>query len=248
MKKIFFVLFFIAFTGPLINADPAWLKPNMKKSDCDNVFWKHAPSCYIEYNMQQIGRLKQYVRDQIEYGNFENCNKDILLTEFDDRESAWNEYSARYCAFLMHCSGSCGSGYTSSYASCTASKLRERLDFLENEIKDGVEIYGCAIKNAKSDRVLSTENYDIVLTGNCELGLFSCDDVIYRGINRKNSSEITLSGKALMKPSEEYYFDTQVGFVFENGDIEYQVMNSGLLKVIDNKQDKILLAEEGRWK
>ncbi len=242
------LLTFYLLTVPIVNADPSWLSSNMKKSDCDNVFWKTASMCHDEYNRQRIARIKQYFKDQIKHHDSDNCNKEKLLEEFDDRELAWEEFSARHCAFLSHCIGSCGSAHSSAYTSCMASKSGERLKLLENEIKDGIQIYGCPIKSAKNNRILSTKNYDIILTGKCELGLFFCDDVIYRGISKKNKSEITLNGKVLMKLDEKAYIDMPVGYVFKNGDIEYRVMNSGLLTAIDNKQNKVLLEEEGQWK
>jgi len=244
--RLIFIL--ILFTVPVVNADPEWFSPNIKRSDCYNVFKGSGSKCDDYYNEQHITRIKQYIRNEIKDIDSEYCDNDQLLKYFEDREVAWNDYSSYNCEFINHCVGWCGSGHSSFYASCSASASRERLTFLENEVKNGINIYGCTIRSVKQSKILITENHEIVLNGKCDLGLFECDNITYKSIDKNNGNETFLTGSVLMELDERNYIDMPVGYVFVNGGVEYQIMNSGLLKVIDNKNRKTLFEEKGKWK
>ena len=242
------LLLFVFLATPLANADPAWLSPNIQLSDCDDAFWKTKGMCYVEYDRQQMARINQFIRDEIRYMNADSCDSEQLLQHFEDREKAWAEYSRHYCAYANHCVGGCGSGHSSAYHDCNSKMSGERREFLLNELTNGVSLWGCKIMGSTSSKILLTENYEIYLSGNCERGLFVCDQVSYQGRNRNTNSQIKLSGGVLMERDEKEYIDMPVGYIFVNGDIEYRVSNAGLLKVTDTKQDKVLLEEQGTWK
>src|SRR5688572_17562979 len=94
---------------------------------------------------------------------------------------------------------------------------------------------------------LTTANYVITISQNCEEGNVTCDDVTYHGVSKKTGKEITLKGTTKHTTCADGVSPCRfVGYEFKNGDVTYLVLESGLLQVIKGK-DKVLLEEEGEW-
>ena len=78
--------------------------------------------------------------------------------------------------------------------------------------------------------------------------MLGCEKVNYNGANKNNYKIIELKGKELLKANQVEGPLMPQGFVFENDNIQYIVLNSGTLRVLDTKSGKILLEESGYWK
>lgn len=246
MRQFIFILLAIFVTTSGV-ADPEWLNTNMKESDCAEVHWREQGMCYIEYYNQRIERINKYFHDEINDISSESCDKNDVLIAFNNREKLWNQYADSYCELQNYCTRGCGSGHSAAEHSCNSSMLKSRIDYLENEIINGLEIYGCPISGVKKARVLSTENYEISLTSNCKLGLFLCQDITYEGKSKKSEDAITLTGTEYMEVDNEKDIAMPVGYIFQNNTIEYKVLKSGRLIVTNTQNGKVLVDEKGVW-
>ena len=104
----------------------------------------------------------------------------------------------------------------------------------------------CSLANAAD--TLTTENYVVTISQNCEEGNVTCDDVTYHGVSKKTGKAITLKGTTIHTKCADGETPCRfLGYEFKNGDITYVVLESGLLQVIKGKS-KILLEEKGEWK
>ncbi|MFC3153452.1 hypothetical protein ACFOEK_20595 [Litoribrevibacter euphylliae] len=95
---------------------------------------------------------------------------------------------------------------------------------------------------------LTTSNYVISVETHCEEGMVVCDDVSYIGTSKKSGNSIRLKGETWHTVCADGVTPCRfIGYRFKNGDITYQVMDSGVLQVIQG-QDKVLLEEQGEWR
>ena len=237
---------FSALANPALS-DPGWLNPRMKESDCDGEFWKTQPHCYDTLDKQKTERLKRHMSFNFDTVHSYNCPSEQLKQVFLDREANWERYASTACDFTEFCVGPCGSGQSTSDMNCRSKARADRVRFLEDEIKQGVEIYGCPIPRASEPRVMETENFTVTIKGSCDLGLFGCDQVSYTGINKRTGMAINLMGREFLKHDQAKYMDLPEGFLFENGNIHYTVLYSGVLRVTDISNGNVLLDESGKW-
>ena len=107
-----------------------------------------------------------------------------------------------------------------------------------------------APSDAATTLTLTTPNYLITLTINCEEGVVGCDDVTYVGVNRKNKNSIHLKGRELMRYCPDDQGDGpgktpchHEGYEFHNGKTKYFIGDDGSLEV--SQGAKILLQEKG---
>jgi len=241
-------IFFIALSSPIVHADPDWDSTDMKFSDCDDVFWKEAGMCYGSYYRQREARLESYIKHQIKALNYSNephelCDKEALSTGFDEVKKAWYAYTTVNCTLSTYCNHDCGSGYSASTQECSTSAVQKRVEYLENIVKDGISGY-CDFPNPKT-QTLDTTHYLVQLSAQCELGLFECDKITYKGTNKKTGASIILNGKIYLK--EEQGIDMPKGFEFVSSKTVYKVTNDGLLQVFNQESGKVLLNEKGTW-
>ncbi|MEY8712905.1 hypothetical protein [Mangrovibacter phragmitis] len=98
-------------------------------------------------------------------------------------------------------------------------------------------------QNKNDTLSITTKNYQITITDNCEEGEIACNDVTYHSVNKKNHTELTLSGHTInIGQSEDFR-----GYDFSNGEYLYRLRpeedDTWSLYVI--KGDKTLLQEKG---
>ena len=100
--------------------------------------------------------------------------------------------------------------------------------------------------------ILTTTNYIITITHNCDEGEVGCDDVTYVGVNRKSKKTISLKGADLMHYCPSDLGDgpgktpcRHIGYEFKNDKVNYFVGDEGNLEV--TRGAKVLLREKGVW-
>lgn len=77
-----------------------------------------------------------------------------------------------------------------------------------------------------------TKTFNIYVEEKCAEGELSCDNVIYRAVNKKNHQQITLKGHVVnVKPSMDF-----AGYEFDNGDYLYRL--KPLREISESNEDK----------
>lgn len=93
---------------------------------------------------------------------------------------------------------------------------------------------------------LETSSFQVEITPHCQEGVVGCDNVTYRGTNKKTGQSITLSGKELMQICSDGVTPCQfLGYEFKNGNIVYFVSVDGHLTVSEG--NKVVVDEAGKW-
>ena len=93
---------------------------------------------------------------------------------------------------------------------------------------------------------LRTPTYLVRITENCPEGEVGCRDVGYLGKNLKTGKSIALRGQAVMRPCADRVTPCgHEGYRFTSGQVEYRVMQDGLLLVTQG--GKVFLEERGQW-
>lgn len=94
--------------------------------------------------------------------------------------------------------------------------------------------------------MLITPSYSVTITENCKEGVVGCDDVTYRGINRKTGKSITLKGAARMVMCADRVTPCHVDvYEFKNGAYLYSLYPDGNLVV--TKNGHVIINEIGKW-
>jgi hypothetical protein len=97
-----------------------------------------------------------------------------------------------------------------------------------------------------SAETLQTKNFEVNITSNCAEGEVTCDNVSYRGINRKTGDSISLTGKTLHQLCADNVTPCRfLGYEFINGNYRYLVTSDGTLQVY--RGNKLILSEQGTW-
>ncbi len=97
-----------------------------------------------------------------------------------------------------------------------------------------------------SSATLTTKNYVVTVTPNCQEGNVTCDDVIYVGRSKTTGQTITLEGHTLHRWCADGVTPCQfLGYEFKNGRFIYSVLERGVLKV--EKNGHSLINEKGEW-
>jgi hypothetical protein len=95
-------------------------------------------------------------------------------------------------------------------------------------------------------QILTTPNYVVTITVNCEEGNVTCDDVTYHGVSKKSGKALTLKGRTRHTICADGVTPCRfLGYEFKSGRTTYVVQDAGVLLVIREK--KILLQEKGEW-
>ena len=93
---------------------------------------------------------------------------------------------------------------------------------------------------------LTTRSFSIQIQVNCAEGDVVCDDVTYRGGNRRSGESISLRGKTLHSLCADGVTPCRfLGYEFRNGPFRYLVFESGGLRV--TRGNKVLVDESGEW-
>lgn len=93
---------------------------------------------------------------------------------------------------------------------------------------------------------LETPRYVIEVTPQCEEGNVSCDNVTYVGRAKESGKLIALKGETLHMMCQDGKTPCRfLGYHFVNGNTEYQVLENGILRVVQNA--KVILEERGQW-
>jgi len=104
-----------------------------------------------------------------------------------------------------------------------------------------------AVANAAAADTLTTANFVVTVTRQCEEGSVTCDRVTYRGVAKKTGKAITLKGRTLHTTCADGGTPCRVlGYEFRNGDVVDRVGESGMLEVRRGK-DRVLVEERGEW-
>jgi hypothetical protein len=120
--------------------------------------------------------------------------------------------------------------------------------------------------HAESQLTLTTQNYVVVVTRNCEQGVLVCGDVTYEGANRRTGKSIRLNGTDVFRYCPGDHGDGEGkmpcrhdGYRFRNGNVEYNVWIRGItggLAVYEEfgkrhadgtRQRRTVVEEEGQW-
>lgn len=105
---------------------------------------------------------------------------------------------------------------------------------------------GNEYKDIGTVSVLTTDGFIITITSRCSAESVGCDNVTYHGVSKKSGNTITLKGKKLKGVCVDDADSCELSYVFRNGNIRYEVLTSGVLRVIRGS-DKVLLEEQGFW-
>lgn len=103
-----------------------------------------------------------------------------------------------------------------------------------------------ALGYAGYTKTLNTTNFTITISQQCPEGHVTCETVKYIGLSKKTRRSIELNGTTLHTTCADGSPCRFVGYVFENGNITYKVLEQGLLQVIENGTN-VLLEENGTW-
>jgi len=99
---------------------------------------------------------------------------------------------------------------------------------------------------ASQDEILDTPNYTITIKG-CDEYVVSCDNVKYKGVNKKNGKSITLTGRTVHSTGADGITPSQfLGYEFTNCETIYFVGADGELLV--TRGTNVLVDERGIWK
>lgn len=93
---------------------------------------------------------------------------------------------------------------------------------------------------------LTTTNYVVTITPHCGEGQVTCDNVTYHGRSKLSGEEIELKGETMHLLCGDKKTPCRfLGYHFQNDDYEYQVFDSGVLRVKHNA--KLVVDERGQW-
>ncbi|MCU0536373.1 MAG: hypothetical protein MUD14_21000 [Hydrococcus sp. Prado102] len=99
---------------------------------------------------------------------------------------------------------------------------------------------------AASAETLQTKNFEVNITQNCAEGEVTCNNVSYRGTNRKTGDSISLTGKTLHQLCADNVTPCRfIGYEFLNGNYRYLVTSDGTLQVYRGRE--LILSEQGTW-
>jgi hypothetical protein len=93
---------------------------------------------------------------------------------------------------------------------------------------------------------LTSKNFNISITNNCEEGTVVCQDVTYVGTNRRSGKSIRLRGKTVHTLCADGVTPCRfLGYSFTQGKYSYFVGEEGVLRVFKGK--RLILQEVGQW-
>lgn len=94
---------------------------------------------------------------------------------------------------------------------------------------------------------LVTDSFEVSIDVRCAEGSVGCDDVRYRGVNRKTGQAISLKGRTEHTLCADRVTPCRfLGYVFRNGNVTYRVGENGTLAV--TRGPTVLLQEAGAWR
>ena len=94
---------------------------------------------------------------------------------------------------------------------------------------------------------LTTRSFSIQIQVNCAEGDVVCDDVTYRGKNRRTGQSLVLKGKTMHSLCADGVTPCRfLGYEFKNGAYRYVVYENGGLRVTQGQ--KVLVEETGEWR
>ena len=95
---------------------------------------------------------------------------------------------------------------------------------------------------------LTTPSFRITIATHCDEGSVSCDKVSYIGVNKKSGATIKLRGATHHTICADGVTPCRfLGYVFDNGNMQYFVSDEGTLQVTRNGRE-VLVQESGVWK
>jgi len=107
--------------------------------------------------------------------------------------------------------------------------------------------YTALLFNLSHAATLTTKNYVVDITHNCEEGVVACDDVTYIGKSKRSGASIELKGQTWHLTCADGISPCRfIGYIFKNGDITYKIYESGTLRVT-HEDGRILVDETGEW-
>ena len=118
---------------------------------------------------------------------------------------------------------------------------------MENRVKKILFLCLLLFGVSATAATLTTDNYRITVNVNCSEGHVSCRDVTYEGVSKKSGNSIKLQGKTWHTLCADGVTPCRFrGYLFKNGSYRYLVHQSGLLQVIQGKNN-VLVEENGEW-
>jgi hypothetical protein len=104
-----------------------------------------------------------------------------------------------------------------------------------------------AVPVGLSASTLTTPSYKITIEVRCPEYYVTCEDVIYRAVNRKSGKSITLRGTTVHSIGADGVTPSAfLGYTFKNGKTKYFVGEDGELRV--TRGSKVLVEETGTWR
>lgn len=100
---------------------------------------------------------------------------------------------------------------------------------------------------AGAAEVLETPSFVVKIEVRCAEGNVTCDDVLYTGTSRKTGKSISVKGRTMHSTCADGVTPCRFqGYTFNNGKVNYTVLEDGTLIVMNGK--KTLVDEKGEWK
>ncbi|HEY8666816.1 MAG TPA: hypothetical protein VIL86_09135 [Tepidisphaeraceae bacterium] len=94
--------------------------------------------------------------------------------------------------------------------------------------------------------VLVTRNFEVTITVNCPVDEVECNDVTYHAVSKRSGESVTLKGSTFHTHSADGFPSRFLGYRFNSGNVEYQVLEDGRLRITRGDSD-VLVDEEGVW-
>lgn len=112
-----------------------------------------------------------------------------------------------------------------------------------------VVAYMSPVQGAETRRVqtLDTPHYVVTIESLCREGEVTCDQIRYEGVSKRSGNSIRLIGHTLFSLCADKVTPCRfLGYQFRNGNVTYQILEPGILRVIQD-QSIVLINEQGRW-
>lgn len=174
-------------------------------------------------------------------------NYEDIYKKFTKGEELYTELSATDCELGFYCSlGSpCGRGDYGNFHACISDRVSERIKYLSTIINTG---FAQTLKVIDKNITLDTESFVINIKGVCIPPAVECGDLEYSGKSKKNGLSMSLRGVPYYgRDNDRADRIKLLGYYFKNGNIEYYVSISGVLKVNNLESNKVLIEESGVW-
>ena len=116
---------------------------------------------------------------------------------------------------------------------------------MSGRILIALALWPCWLAPAAAERLI-TESYEITIDSRCEEGIVNCNNVLFRGVERKTGKVLRLKGADMHTLCADGVTPCRfLGHAFRRGKLRVTVWENGTLTFEQGK--KVLLEEQGKW-